>query len=149
MCFILGAMFGMLGTSFLCDRWGYKKTLLTATTLALTLLSAFLILPFYSTPTTIILLAFLGTTLYLMNPIITAWGNHLVPESPSTVSALLMGLAWCFSNLAAVIGGYLASIFPYLIAMGFISILLFVSLGFALLIPNTQFQTTENETLTS
>lgn len=131
MCFVFGAVFGMVVMGFLCDRWGYKNLLIANIICALTLLALFLYVPISSTILLALLLACLGIPLYLMNPFITAWGNQLIPESPSTVSALLMGFAWCVSNVVPCIGGYCAThlpIQPIISTMGMISLLMIISL---------------------
>ncbi|MFI5335108.1 MAG: hypothetical protein ACHQT8_08155, partial [Chlamydiales bacterium] len=69
---------------------------------------------------------------------IVSWGNRLVPESPSTVSAILMGFAWCFSNLGPTCAGFLTKYYeeePYLNAIGSLGGLLFLIFFFIFFMP--------------
>ena len=43
-----------------------------------------------------------------VTPILVSWANKIIPESPSTVSSLLMGCAWCFSSLGATWAGLIS-----------------------------------------
>ena len=111
MCFILGSALTMIPAGYLCDRYGQKKILLTILTAASALLFLFLTshdLPF---GWTMGLLAILGSFLGIVNPIIISWGNRLVPEHPSTVSAILMGFAWCIGNLGIALAASLSKLF--------------------------------------
>lgn len=141
MSFIFGSAIGMLAFGFLCDRFGYKKTMVFTTIASIVLLYAFLFSPLPPGYFAIALLGLLGTSLYLLNPLIIAWGNSLVPQSPSTVSALLMGLAWCFSNLIPALAGLIAKMTttaPYITSLSIISLFLFPSLACVLLIRQTE-----------
>ena len=111
MCFILGSALTMIPAGYLCDRYGQKKVLLTVLALASSLLFLFLTSKALPFGWTIGLLAALGAFLGIINPIIVSWGNRLVPESPSTVSAILMGFAWCVGNLGTTITACLSKFF--------------------------------------
>lgn len=141
MSFIFGSIVSMLLLGPLCDRLGFKKTLLGTMGCAAVLLYAFLALPLPSGFFAVIFLGLLGSCLYLLNPLIIAWGNHLVPQNPSTVSALLMGLAWCLSNLIPALAGLIASILlvsPYILSLSFIALLLFPSMLCIFLMPQRE-----------
>lgn len=120
LCFILGSAVMMIPAGYLCDKYGQKSVLLVVTLCAIALFYLFLsqrTLPF---GWMILLLSSLGSFLGIINPIIVSWGNRLVPQSPSTVSALLMGFAWCLSNLGPAWAGFLAKSFnqePHVNAM--------------------------------
>jgi FSR family fosmidomycin resistance protein-like MFS transporter len=120
LCFILGSALTMIPAGWLCDKYGQKKVLLTVIGSAAFLFYTFLISPPSTLGGTAILLAVLGAFMGIINPIIVSWGNRLVPESPSTVSALLMGFAWCFSSLGPACAGILAKYYleePYINAI--------------------------------
>ena len=62
----------------------------------------------------------------------------MVPDSPSTVSALLMGFAWCFTNFGPTCAGYLCKTFQeeaVVHTLSWMGILLVFSLLFVVLIP--------------
>lgn len=105
MSFILASALTMIPAGYLCDRFGHKSVLLCVVFFALCLFYGFLIpssLSFFSTTSLLILL---GGCIGIVNPILVSWGNKLVPESPSTVSALMMGCAWCFGHLGSTWAG--------------------------------------------
>lgn len=142
MCFIFGSMLGMLGMGQVCDRIGYKRAIIAASTVGLVLIYSFLYLPLGGPIFTYFLLALLGICLYLVNPLIISWGNDLVPEHPSTVSALLMGFAWCLSNLIPMLAGILAKLFPHgahLHGQALVSLFLLPSLICIVLLPSPRF----------
>lgn len=109
LCFALGGAMVMVPAGYLCDKYGHKPVLLIAVFSALLLLYSFLIHPELSLEKTILFLTTLGGFMNIVNPMIVSWGNKLVPSSPSTVSGLLMGGAWCFANLGATWAGFLAN----------------------------------------
>jgi MFS transporter, FSR family, fosmidomycin resistance protein len=116
LCFVAGSALMMLPAGYLCDRFGQKLVLQTVVSLAICLFYFFLSSSNLSFIGTISLLTSLGAFIGLINPIIVTWGNRLVPESPSTVSALLMGCAWCVGNLGPAIMGGVSQLFtenPY------------------------------------
>jgi MFS transporter, FSR family, fosmidomycin resistance protein len=108
LCFVLGGAILMVPIGYLCDKYGHKPVLLIAIFSALLLLYSFLIQPEHSLEKTILFLTALGAFMNTINPIIVSWGNKLVPESPSTVSGLLMGCAWCLAYLGTIWAGLLA-----------------------------------------
>ena len=143
MSFIFGAFTGMVLLGVFSSRMGLKSTLLGACLSAFVLLFVFLLFPSFSTGWTIALLIAMGASLYLINPLIITWGNQLVPESPSTVSALMMGFAWCFSNLFPAFAGLLARVLtlsPAILSMGIISLALATTLLFLALTPTQEEQ---------
>ncbi|HSW86430.1 MAG TPA: MFS transporter [Rhabdochlamydiaceae bacterium] len=110
LCFILGSALTMVPAGYLCDKYGQKSVMLVVLCCATVLLYLFLANHSLSVGLTILLLSTLGAFLGIINPIIVSWGNRLVPQNPSTVSAILMGFAWCLSNFgptsAGIISGY-------------------------------------------
>ncbi len=105
--FILGSALLMTPAGVLCDRFGPKPVLLCVILSAFILLYVFLFQPILSVGGTIFFLGCLGSMMGTINPILVSWANRLVPESPSTVSAILMGFAWCLSNLGTLWAGLL------------------------------------------
>ena len=111
LCFILGSASALPFIGILTDRIGTKKVLLGAILGSITLLYTLLRTPSLSTAQAILLLISLGGFMQSINPLIVSWGHKIVPESPSTISALLMGFAWCFTNFGPTCAGYLCSRF--------------------------------------
>jgi FSR family fosmidomycin resistance protein-like MFS transporter len=111
LCFILGSALTMVPAGYLCDKYGQKSVMLIVSCMAAFLLYLFLSKPLLSMGWTIALLSSLGAFMGIINPIIVSWGNRLVPQNPSTVSAILMGFAWCLSNFGPVGAGVIAGRF--------------------------------------
>lgn len=136
LCFVIGSALTMVPAGFLCDKFGQKSVLLTVLCIAIAALYVFLGTAAFSLTTTIILLTVLGAFIGVINPIIVSWGNRLVPESPSTVSAILMGCAWCLGNLGPAFAGILTQLFtenPYtktLLIIGSLLILILICVSF-------------------
>lgn len=134
--FILCAALAMVPAGYLCDRYGHRRVLLCTLFLALCLFYTFLVYTSLSFFSTLLLLTLLGSCLGIINPMLVSWGNKLVPESPSTVSALMMGCAWCLGSFGATWAGLLAqssSDHPILIslfAMGLMLPLCFILILF-------------------
>ena len=107
LCFILGSAMVLPFIGALTDRIGTKKVLLTAIVGSMLLLYTLLRTPELSSLAAITLLISLGGFMQSINPLIVSWGHKLVPESPSTISALLMGFAWCFTSFGPTCAGFL------------------------------------------
>lgn len=133
--FILGSALVMLPVGYLCDKYGQKPVILTTISFALLMLYTFLLQPQLQLWQTVLFLTCLGGFMGTINPIIVSWGNKLVPESPSTVSGLLMGFAWCLSNFGATWAGMIAKsiiIDPIATTLGILGLQLVI--GFFLMI---------------
>jgi len=139
LCFILGSALTMVPAGFLCDRYGQKIVLLFVVFFSIFFLYLFLFYSSFSILGTMFVLACLGAFLGIISPIAVSWGNLLVPENPSTVSALLMGFAWCFSHLGPASAGLLSTFFttnPFVITMSLLGISLIAILFFITQIPH-------------
>ena len=131
LCFISGAVLSLIPAGFLCDRLGHRRVLLTVLTASICLLYFFLAQQSPSTFFTVTLLLTLGAFAGTINPIIISWGNHLVPDSPSTISAFLMGFAWCIGNLGPMLAGFIVKGLEkgYVPALAIMGISFFICLG--------------------
>lgn len=139
--FIIGAACALPPAGMICDRLGQRKVLITAISLAILFLYTFLQLPLLPGAMGATLLFCLGGCLNSINPIVVSWGHKIVPESPSTVSALLMGFAWCFANLGPLAAGCLSRCFQgpaILITLYWLGLLLVCSLVLTLMMPATE-----------
>ncbi len=148
LCFVLGAAIVLVPAGYLCDRYGHKPVLLVAIFATLLLLYAFLIQTEHALEKTALFLTCVGGFMGTINPVIVSWGNKLVPESPSTVSALLMGCAWCLANLGSTWAGLLAksvSVDPFATTLAVLALLLL--LGFFLILFIPQGKTVRETTL--
>lgn len=140
-CYILGSALTLPFMGHLCDKYGQKKVILTAISCGIilfyTLANSYLL----GLLDGAILLFFLGACLNSVSPMIISWGHKIVPSSPSTVSALLMGLAWCFSYLGPIVASILYKHFekePEVQTLYYMGILLFLSLAFAAMTPTEE-----------
>jgi MFS transporter, FSR family, fosmidomycin resistance protein len=141
LCFVLGGAMVMVPAGYLCDKYGHKSILLITIFSALLSLYSFLIQSEHSLGKTILLLTCLGGFMGTVNPIIVSWGNKLIPESPSTVSGLLMGCAWCLSNLGATWAGLLAkaiTVEPIVTTLCLLGFLLVLAFFLILFIPQVK-----------
>ncbi len=131
LCFILGAAFALVPAGFLCDRLGHRKVLITVLSASICLLYLFLFQQTLTTLGTIFLLLTLGGFVGTINPIIISWGNHLVPDSPSTISAFLMGFAWCIGNFSPMLAGFIVKGLDngYIPALCIMGVSFFICLG--------------------
>jgi len=138
--FILGGALMMIPSGYLADKYSFKSVLFAATLLGTVLFYVFLFVPYISTTAVIGLLFVMGTTIQIVNPIIIAYGNCLLPSNPGLVSSFLMGLAWCVSEgLGQGGGGLLTKLFENdapanaLVVLG---VFFIISLGLTALLPS-------------
>jgi FSR family fosmidomycin resistance protein-like MFS transporter len=108
LCFVIGGAMLMVPAGHLSDRFGSKPVLLTILFFSLLFFYSFLSQVEFSLWKTIFFLICLGGFMGTVTPVLVSWGNKLVPESPSTVSALMMGFAWCVANLGSMWAGLIA-----------------------------------------
>lgn len=137
LCFILGSACALPGVGFLCDRFGQKKILPYFVAGAFILFYALLKTPSFTMSGLIIVLVLLGAFIQSINPIIVSLGHQLVPDKPSTVSALLMGCAWCFTSFGPTCAGFLCQRFEehaVIQALSWMGLLLVGSLFFSLIL---------------
>jgi len=138
-CFILGAALSLPFIGHLCDKLGQKIMILYALSSSLLLFYLLTFTPYLGAVEGTLLLFFLGASLVSVNSMIVSWGHKVAPGSPSSISALLMGLAWCFSYLGPIISGALYKNFssrPEIYTLSTLGILLFISLGCIGFIPS-------------
>ncbi|NDD59007.1 MAG: MFS transporter [Chlamydiae bacterium] len=140
LCFIMGAAFSLPWVGFLCDRLGPKKILPVFILAPLALLYLLLKKSHFSTTEAIALLVFLGGFFQSISPIIISWGHKMMPTIPSTVSAILMGLAWCVTNFGPTCAGLMCKRFEedaVIQALEWMGLLMVISLFLSLCIKDT------------
>lgn len=138
LCFILGSALALPPAGYLCDRFGQKKVLITVLSGSFLLLYLLLSIRSFTPMQAGLLLLCLGGFLQSINPIVVSWGHKMVPDSPSTVSALLMGFAWCFTNFGPTCAGFLCKCFEeeaVVRTLSYMGLLLLFSLLFVILVP--------------
>ncbi|KAG6559624.1 Major Facilitator Superfamily [Candidatus Rhabdochlamydia oedothoracis] len=137
-CFILGGAVCMIITGYLCDRYNCKYVLLTVIISALFLFYSFLLQSSIPSWKTVIFLTCLGGMIGTMNPLVVSWANQCLSEHPSTISALLMGSAWCIANLGPTWAGLISktvSMQPIISTLYIMSSLMVVAFFLVLITP--------------
>lgn len=139
MCFILGGALMMVPSGFLADKYSFKSIIFTASFLGMLFFYTFLYFQFLPSSTLIGVLFFMGASIQIINPMIIAYGNKLLPDQPGLVSGFLMGLAWCVSEgIGMGGGGLLTKLFTDdapAKALSILGILFFVGIGITSLLP--------------
>ncbi|MGE5195728.1 MAG: MFS transporter [Anaerolineae bacterium] len=105
--FVLGTAVAMMPAGHLSDKYGLKRVLLIVVSHTICLFCFLLLSKQLAIGECLFLLTLLGALFGVINPLTISWGHSLVPQSPSTVSGLLMGLAWCVGNLTPACAGFL------------------------------------------
>ena len=104
---LAGAISGLWG-GILADRWGGKLVIAISMVGYAPLSLAFLLT---SGPVSILLCTLAGAFLLLPNAVNVVMAQRLIPESASTVSALMMGFAWGIGGFIIPLVGILSDIF--------------------------------------
>lgn len=99
MVYILGGVLMMIPSGLLADRFSARSVILTASTTGMVLFFTFLSLPFLPTLYLLPLLAVVGASLGLVQPVAVALGNKLGKKNPGLVSAFTMGMVWCVAEM--------------------------------------------------
>jgi FSR family fosmidomycin resistance protein-like MFS transporter len=137
---IIGSGFMLIPFGLLADFFGQKAVLLFLSFLNTILFYLFIFKGSQSGYLVNLLLFSLGATLGSFNPIGVSFGNRLVANKTSSVSAILMGGVWCFSHIiGSGLGGFLSRFFIENAAIGAMSLLGFLlplSFIFVSLIPS-------------
>jgi FSR family fosmidomycin resistance protein-like MFS transporter len=107
--FILGGAAMMVPAGYLADRYSSKQVIFAATIIGFVLFYVFLYFPFLPSFMLLSLLFLLGAALGIVNPVSVALGNRLAADNPGLVSAFLMGMVWCVSEVIGQAGGGLLS----------------------------------------
>jgi MFS family permease len=104
---VAGGALGLLPAGHAADRWGARRVLLVANGATFVLL-ALLLGRSSASAVDLALVTGFGAFNAMNGVVSVAEGNRLLPGQASGVSALLMGLAWCFGALGPVTAGWLA-----------------------------------------
>lgn len=139
---ILGGAIMMIPSGYLSDRYSPKSVLLFATIGAMVTFYLFLAFPVLNSFTFLTLITILGAFIASVNPVLIAFGNILVPQSPGMVSAFLMGMAWCISeSLGQSGGGFITRFFEEhapVYTLAILGIFYVVGIIATLLLPNAK-----------
>ncbi len=104
---VAGGCLSLIPAGHAADRWGARRVLLLANTLAGVLLLA-LLARHEASAVDLALVAAFGALNGVNGVVAVAEGNRMLPGLASGVSAFLMGLPWCFAATAAAVAGALA-----------------------------------------
>lgn len=105
LCFILGGALMMIPGGYLAEKYSAKTVILSAIVIGSGTLYSFLLAPQLSPVALCSLLLVIGAAVGVINPISVAFGNRLMPTNPGVVSACLMGLVLCVSEVLGPSGG--------------------------------------------
>lgn len=97
--YIMGGVLMMIPSGYFADRFSSRLVILTASAIGMVLLYAFLFFPYLPVYLLLPLLACVGATLGILQPVSVGLGNKIGKEFPGLVSAFTMGLVWCFSEM--------------------------------------------------
>ena len=112
MAFVIGAVFTMIPSGFLADRFSSRAVILYSTLVGMVLFYVFLMVPQLSTIYLLPLLFASGASLAIAQPLSVALGNILGKKNPGMASAFTMGLVWCVSETVGPAGaGLLSKVF--------------------------------------
>lgn len=125
---VMGAAIMMVPAGLIADKIGEKYPIYVCSLSSMAFLYTFLLWPPVSSLGAGVLLFCIGATLGALNPIFVGFGHRLFPNHLGTISAVLMGIAWSFSNLSYAVAGWLAKTASITGALTVISGLLFVPL---------------------
>lgn len=110
--YILGGVLMMIPSGLLADRFSARSVILTSSVLGMVLFFTFLSLPFLEVAYLLPLLAIVGASLGLVQPVAVALGNKLGKKNPGLVSAFTMGMVWCVAEMVGPGGvGLLTKLF--------------------------------------
>jgi MFS transporter, FSR family, fosmidomycin resistance protein len=104
---VLGGCLSLLPAGHAADRWGARRVLLAANATTGVLLAVFLLRSSASALDLVIVAAF-GAFSGMNNVVVVSEGNRTLPGETSAISALMMGLPWCFAAGSAALAGVLA-----------------------------------------
>lgn len=109
---ILGGAIMMIPAGYLADKFSPRTVMLYATVLGMLFFYSLLLYPVLPDAALMVILFFVGATIGMLTPILVSFGIRLLPSQPGTVSAFLLGLAWCVSEgLGQGGGGLLTKMF--------------------------------------
>jgi MFS family permease len=105
---VLGGSLALLPAGAAADKWGARFVLIAFNVLAGALFAS-LLFGSGGTWSTLMLLTAFGAANGANNVVSVSEGNRFLPGQSGAVSALLMGLPWCFAGLAPLIVGHAAN----------------------------------------
>lgn len=103
--YIVGACFLMAPAGYLADKLSSRTVLIAGYGLGILLFYTFWYFPQIPAPYVLMLLFAMGASIGCLNPVCVAFGTKLDPHNPGLVSAFLMGLVWCVSEVIGPAGG--------------------------------------------
>jgi MFS family permease len=110
-CLTMASFLFALPLGYFSDRVSHNRMLKITIFSSLVLFYTLLFADHLSVSALMVLLFFMGASMGLINPLLVAFGTRLMSDRISTVSALLMGSAWCLSHLGPLTAGILTTVF--------------------------------------
>ncbi len=142
LCFILGGVVMMVPGGLLADRYSARSLMIVLSFTGMIFFYLLLSFGAYSIWVALPLLALLGASLAILNPIAVSFGVRLAPSSPGLVSAFLMGLVWCVSEAVGpgsigLMSSFFSDYAP-IKALAVLGVLFLVQIYHTLLLPKEQ-----------
>lgn len=109
--FIIGGAIAMIPGGYLADKYSSRQVMMFSPLIGLAAFLIFILNPALPASLLFIILFVVGASIGVVSPVLVAYGHKLLPDSPGLVSALLMGMAWCLSELIGPGGGGMISRF--------------------------------------
>ncbi|MBA3722681.1 MAG: MFS transporter [Parachlamydiaceae bacterium] len=142
LCLILGGTIMMIPAGYLADKFSARSVMYYATGLAGIAFYIIIFLGNYSQNLILTSLFILGASLSIVHPIGVSLGARLVPDKPSTISAFLMGMVWCVSEVVGPGGvGWMSTFFTDSAPVKALAILgscFFINIYSVFSLPNTK-----------
>lgn len=109
---ILGGAFMMIPAGHLADKFSPRLVLLYGSSVGMVLLYIILLCPLLPPAIISSLLFAMGASIGMITPVLVSFGIKMMPSKPGTISAFLLGLAWCLSEgIGQGGGGLLTKLF--------------------------------------
>lgn len=142
MAFILGGAVMMLPAGYLADKYSCKTVIICCMILGLVFASIFVGLPLLENYTVLGVLFAMGAAVGVVNPVGIALGTRLLPQQKGMISAVMMGLVWCFAEgIGQTGGGFLVKCFSEdapAKALAILSVLFLVGTYTAIQLPKAE-----------
>ncbi|MBA3971312.1 MAG: MFS transporter, partial [Bacteroidetes bacterium] len=113
-CFVIGSALMSVPAGVLADRYSIRNVLIVVVLMSVLGFYIFLLSGTLAVLPTSLLLFCMGGTMGVLNPIIVAAGNGMVPISASSIiSASLMGGATCIAGFGIMLAGFMTTLFTH------------------------------------
>jgi MFS transporter, FSR family, fosmidomycin resistance protein len=149
-CYILSGALVLPLVGTLCQRFNQKKIMIGALIFSVILFYFLALTPTLTGAQGVLLLSLLGASLNSVSPMILSWGVQIAPNSPSSISAILLGFAWSVSNFGPFCAGVLYKAFKMnseIKTLSCLGILLIIAIAIAWITPAEELTTQPEESI--